>query len=139
MTHTTTNRVSPLQTTFKVMLLVGAGFLALPSQGFAADNEPPEITFDGASDTLQDCLLTPGSTTDMDEGSVYCRVNGNTTECDLGKSGEDDQCSTTADRRAVRDKRRAESTGGAVVAQRRGKVGRTGIPILRKPVLRVSN
>lgn len=139
MTHTTTNRVSPLQTTFKVMLLVGAGFLALPSQGFAADNEPPEITFDGASDTFQDCLLTEGSTSSMDSDSVDCSVNGKTTECDLSKSGEADQCSTTADRRVGRDKRRAESVGGAVVVQQRGKVARRGIPILRKPVMRLSN
>ena len=49
MTQTMENRSNPLQTTFKVLLLVGAGFLARPSQGFANDNEPPEITFDGAS------------------------------------------------------------------------------------------
>ena len=139
MTHTVKNFKNPLQTTFQLMLLVGAGFLALPSQGFAADNEPPEITFDGASDTFQDCLLTPGNTSGMDEDSVSCSVNGNTTECDLSKSGEDDQCSTTADARTGRDKRRAESVGGAIIVHQRGKVGRTGIPILGKRIMRVSN
>lgn len=139
MTHTSAKRTNPVQATFQVMLLVGASFLALPSQGLAADNEPPEITFDGASDTFQDCLLTEGSTSSMDSDSVDCSVNGKTTECDLSKSGEADQCSTTADRRVGRDKRRAESVGGAVMVQQRGKVGRTGIPILRKPAQRVSN
>ena len=138
MTHTMTKSTNPLLTTIQALLLVGTGFIALPSQGFAADNEPPEITFDGASDTFQDCLLTDGNTTDLDEKNVSCSVNGNTTECDLSKSGDADQCSTTADRRAGRDKRRAESVGGAVVVQQRSKAGRTGIPILRKPASRIS-
>ena len=139
MTHKMTNRAKPLQSTFKALLLVGASMLALPSQGLAKDNEPPEITFDSASESLQDCLLTDGNTTALDEDSVSCSVNGNTTDCDLSKSGDDDQCSTTADRRVGRDKRRAETAGGAVMTQQRSKVGRTGIPILRKPARRVSN
>lgn len=138
MTHVIAKNTNPVQNTLMVMLLVGASFMAIPSEGFAKDNDPaPEMTFDGASDTFQDCLLTEGSTSSMDSDSVDCSVNGKTTECDLSKSGDDDQCVTTADRRGKRGTRRAETSGGKVVIQPGTKAGGEIIPILRTPVKRV--
>lgn len=140
MTRKITQRTNPAQNILMAMLVVGTGFLALPSEGFAKDNDPaPEMTFGSATDTFQDCLLTDGNSTAMDNDSVSCSAGGKTTECDLGNPGGDDQCVTTEDRRGKRGTRRANAAGGQVVVQPGTKAGAKIIPILRTPMKRVSN
>jgi|GEM_PF-2414587 len=126
MTHSMTNRFSPLQTTIKLAMLVAVGFLAMPSQAFASlckplqafaedNDDQPEIN--SASEPLQDCLLTPGNTTSFGDGTVNCHVGGKTTSCDLDSPEADDQCTTTKNRGANGDKCHAESAAGAIVVQ----------------------
>ena len=53
------------------------------------------MVFDGADGMLQDCYVSPGSTTSTGPGTASCTTaDGQTTECDTNDAGGDASCAT---------------------------------------------
>lgn len=53
------------------------------------------MVFDGADGMLQDCYMSPGSTTSQGPGTASCTTaDGQTTECDTNDAGGDAACGT---------------------------------------------
>lgn len=85
---------SKLNTTKLILsFMTGLMLISTVSTSYALDDS--EMIFDGADGKLQDCMLTDGHVITGTSTTVSCSVDGKTTECDLGKSGEVDQCATT--------------------------------------------
>lgn len=75
----------------------------------AADNEPPEITFDNGQ-LFENCMLDGGKTTNGKK-TYSCSYGGKTTTCDKKPADKDAPCSTEENARRAWYGKAKQTTG----------------------------